>query len=231
MFVQFFKKSENQSKLSFKIAGSTDVVIGNSVQKLTEQVTTADRSYYKTIRNKFQDFGDGTYFAAKVSGSYVFAFINNSWKTATLIYKIGKSYETKEFALTRRTDKTWIYEIETTTAELIDTAHEEVVYNSNTDLTSLSQAELIAIINSLTKTVDELSKENKELAEESELAKEENVKINKRRAWNANHARNVSRKLNANFAMLRRGVNPLDMLNASADLDIVTKLDNDINYL
>lgn len=238
MFIQIFKKSENQTETTFKIIGAENKVIGNSIQQLTDKVTTKNRAFYKAIREKMEDFGKGTYFAAQISNRYVFAFIDSSWKNIKVIHKTGKSYCTQEFALTRRTDKTWIFEVDTMTDTPICAEAKEIVYSTETDLTTLTPAELIAIINSQAKVIkaqaeiiETKTEENELFKEEVELVKEEVVKVNKRRAWNANHARNVSRKLNANFAMLRRGVNPLDMLNASADLDIVTKLDNDINYL
>lgn len=222
MFIQFFKKSASQTETNIKIKGmpAEVVAVSYSLSSLISQIGTKNRKFYKATRSQFSDCGEGTYFAVQLKNTYVFAFMTPDWKVAKIIYKEGKSYVTKSFSTTRRTDKTWIYEVSTTDSKLYhnsneaSTEYKEKVISAveENSLEDLSKEELIEIILMMKKSNEEKDKEIEEVKEELELAKEENVKLDRKRKHSFKSANKFRNKNKIIIAMINSGINPGEAL-------------------
>lgn len=192
MIIKFFHKSINQSKFNMSVTEAiSETFYGNSFDNLVHE-TASISGMYRAVRRNLRDFGEGHYFVTALDKKYVFAFVSPDFSKATIIHKVSKQYIEQTFKTERRSDKTWIYEVDTMSSDISDDVCEAVINHVDTvDLAELSKEELINIINLQHKALKSVSKTKIEL----EQAKEEIVLKDE-------HIAEVERKSSKHFAKL-----------------------------
>lgn len=234
MLIKFFKKSENQSETSISIKDTeiSQIVVGNSVKQLTSTITTSNRKFYKATNEKMKESGEGSYFAIDLSGKYLFAFVRSDWKVATVIHKVGKSYIEQSFEMTRRTDKTWIFEVDTIDSVQVSKEQKQIIVSEIdiNKLEELSKEEMMEIIiaqHKALKKVNEEVKESKEIIE----AKEEEIetiskKSSKHFAQKTTYksvADFYKKKVNSIMAIAHAGGDVASMIRVDAQMNFITE--------
>lgn len=207
MIIKFFNKSINQSKFNMSVTEAiSETFYGNSFDNLVRE-TASISGMYRAVRRNLRDFGEGHYFVTALDKKYVFAFVSPDFSKATIIHKVSKQYIEQTFKTERRSDKTWIYEVDTMSSDISDDVCEAVINHVDTvDLAELSKEELINIINLQHKALKSVSKTKIEL----EQAKEEIVLKDE-------HIAEVERKSNKHFAISQRKSNQIEKILDTAD--------------
>lgn len=177
MIIKLFKKCENQAESNMSVQNATKVIHAGSVKSLLQEIGSANRSLYRAVKAKAVDFGEGDYFVAEFENSI--CVVHTDWNSARVIHKVGKGYIQQNLEMTRRGDKTWIYEIDTVNSNHHVEKKEVVKFDIN-NLEELSVEEMMEIIRAQHAALKKANVAIQEAEEEVEVVKEELVEVKRK---------------------------------------------------
>ena len=204
MNIKFFKQCQNQSKVNMSISEELEeLVIGTSVDEIALSLT-GNRKLYRAVRTHMNDFGEGFYFAGSYGSKYIFAFITKDFSKATVTHKIGKGYVAQKFYTTRRTDKTWIFEVDTMMSKQVN--EDNIANIEKIDINKIEDLSIEELRAALVASVKASKEKDEVIAEQAEIIEAQKEEIEK-----------ITKKSNKHFAISQRKSNQIEKILDTAD--------------
>lgn len=231
MKIQLFKKNaKQQSANGISVSNLISSATASSFKALRKEIGIENRPFYNATTKQFRDLGNGIYMAASYTNqtgntAYVFAFVHSTFSEAIIVHKpFGNKYVEMNFRTEQRTDKNWIFEINTAYSS------QETETKAEDDLMNLSKEELIAL----------LMDSKKELVQAQETIENLNVELAAVQAKSDKHfalkvkqhgiADFTRKKYNALVNIIVSGGDVANMIKAESQLNFLAENNLDMKY-